>query len=201
MNNTNRALNRAFALVIGLLLLLGGAAIFAAATLPDTFRGVSSYFSGILRALGTLTQNSPLPGGTGSWWLLAGAALLVLLVILLLAFIFRQGHGYTATLISEQVDDQGKIEIDSRVAERLLSDALDSNRALVASHVSTYRVHGTPVLKVAVVARRGVSPTDIAAAIDPLLSALNSVLGREIAASIQIGAGIRTRTAAASRLE
>ena len=201
MNNTNRALNRIFAVILGLLLLALGSAIVLVATVPIVAERFSSAAPEILRSASALGRSAPVPGGGGNWWLIAGAALLLLLVALLLIFIFRQGHGHTTTLITEDGDDHGGIEIDARVAERLLGDALANHRALVSSHVSTYRVRGIPVLKVAVVARRGVSPTDIAAAIDPLLDALNSVLGRDVAASIQIGAGIRTRTAAATRLE
>ncbi|MBC7518949.1 MAG: hypothetical protein H7248_08745 [Microbacteriaceae bacterium] len=201
MNNTNRPLNRIFSAIIGLLLAAGGGGILLLAVVPELAKAARVSYKGTLGGATRFVQGAPLPGGSGSWWLIALTVALVILALLLLRFIFRQGHGHTGTLITTPEGAAGTVSVDSRVAERLLSDALDDHRALLASHVSTYNVRGTPVLKVAVQARRGVSPTDITTMITPLLSALNSVLGRDVAASIHIGAGIRTRTGAATRLE
>ena len=201
MNNTNRALNRSFSAVIGLILLAMGLAILLVAAMPQLAATVRSRYQDTLSGAARVVHSAPLPGGTGSWWLIAVLVPLIVLALLLLRFIFQQGHGHTATLISTPNSPAGTVSIDSRVAERLLGDALENHRALVASHVSTYDVRGTPVLKVAVLARRGASPTDITKAITPLLHALNSVLGREVVASIQIGAGLRTRTVAPTRLD
>lgn len=201
MNNTNRALNRALVIVIGLLALLIGAALVAVGTVPAVRVGYQSVapatHSGVTEWMATL----PLLDTGTSWAWAFVLAFLVLIVILLLVLIFRQGHGQEQTLLRENPTSAGTTIIDATLAERAIQDALDGRPEIVASHVSTYRVRGTPVLKVSVICRRGVSPRDVTTMIENTLAAFDSLLGRELPALIQIGGGFRARLSRTTRTQ
>jgi len=200
MNNTNRALNRALILVVGLLTLLAGAALVAITTLP-VIR--ADYRASAPRVHGELTgwfKTIPLAETGTSWgWILILAAL-VLIVVLLLIFIFRQGHGHDDTLLREDTTPGGATVIDSDVAEQAIQHDLDGRPELLASHVSTYRVRRTAVLKVSVTCRRGESPRQLAEQIENTLTALDTLLGRHIPALIQISGGFRARLSRRTRV-
>jgi len=200
MNNTNRGLNRTLIMVVGLVLLVAGALVVALSVVPafgrrwsDIAQQVSSNVSGVL-------VDTPL-GTTGSSWLWIGViALLLIITALLVAFIVRQGRGHTRRLLSQPPTDNGSTVVDSAVAEQLVTQSLADRPELVSSHVSTYRIRGASVLKIAVTCRRGVSPTDVTALIDDRLHALDALVGAEIPALIQISGGFRARTTKATRL-
>lgn len=201
MNNTNRFLNRALVAVVGLLALLIGASLVAIATVPSFRRGYLSVAPGIHGRITGWLKTLPLPGTTTSWgWILVLAAL-VLIVILLLIFVFSQGHGHHDILAHEDTTPFGRTVIDSEVAERAIQRELDGRPEFIASHVSTYRVRKTPVLKISVTCRRGVSPRDVTQAIEGTLMALDALLGWPIPALIQISGGFRARLARSTRTE
>jgi len=200
MNNTNRALNRAVVIVIGLLTLLAGAALAAIATVaavrtdyrkeaPAAHADLSGWFKAV-----------PLFGTGTSWgWILILAAL-VLIVVLLLVFIFRQGHGHHDILLREDATPSGATVIDADVAQQAIQHDLDGRPELLASHVSTYDVRGTPVLKVSVTCRRGESPRRATQLVENTLTALDTLLGRQIPALIQISGGFRARLSRRTRV-
>jgi hypothetical protein len=95
----------------------------------------------------------------------------------------------------------GTIIIDSVVAERAIQDALDGRPEFISSRVSTYRVRDTPVLKISVTCRRGVSPRDVTNIIENTLTAFDALLGREIPTLIQISGGFRARISRSTRIE
>lgn len=200
MNSTNRALNRALILAIGLLALLAGAALLAISTVP-TIRG--NYRAAAPEAHGDLTgwlATIPLARTGTSWgWVLTLAAL-VLIVVLLLIFIFRQGRGRYDTLLREDTTPSGATVIDSDVAEQAIQQDLDGRPELLSSHVSSYRVRRTPVLKVSVTCRRGESPRHVAEQIENTLTALDALLGQQIPALIQISGGFRARLSRRTRV-
>ncbi|AYG03132.1 hypothetical protein [Gryllotalpicola protaetiae] len=192
MNNTNRALNRAVVIVIGLLTLLVGAALIAIATAPGVRDG---YRTAAPRIHGGITgwfRTTPLFGTGTSWgWILVVAAL-VLIVVLLLAFIFRQGHGHYDVLLREDTTSSGSTVIGAGVAEQAIQHDLDDRAEILASHISTYDVRGTTVLKISVTCRRGESPRQLAQQVEHTLAALDTLLGRQIPALIQISGGFRS---------
>jgi hypothetical protein len=201
MNNTNRVLNRTLIAIFGLLALLIGAALVAIGVLPAVrtgYRGSAPAVHGAIT--GWLKTIPPFDSGTSWGWILV-LALLVLIVILLLVFIFRQGHGHHDTVFRENTTPAGTTIIDSDVAERTIQDDLDGRPEFVASRVSTYRVRGTPVLKISVTCRRGVSPRDVTTTIEKTLTALDALLGREVPALIQISGGFRARLSRSTRTQ
>lgn len=201
MNNTNRAANRLLIFACGLLLLVVGAAAAAAVLVPfvrDAWKDTSGQ---VADQVASWLQQTQLGGNGISWILIAVVALLVIGIIVLIVFISRQGRGRTGIAISEPTTEHGSTVVESSVAEQAIQDALDAHSEFVASHVSTYKVRRTPVLKVSVTCRRGVSPKDAAAIVESKLLALDQLLGRELPALIQISGGFRARVTKTTRLQ
>ncbi len=200
MNSTNRAANRLLILIVGLLLIVVGAAAAAAVLLPGV-RDVWTAGAGtVTEQVFSWLQQTPL-GDTGvSWIMPAILALAVIAVIVLIVFIARQGRGHTGIVVTEPTSEHGTTVVESSVAEHALQDAIGSRSEFVASHVSTYRVKRTPVLKISVTCRRGVSPKDAAAIVEDAVRALDVLLGRRLPALIQISGGFRARVTSTTRL-
>jgi hypothetical protein len=200
MNATNRALNRMLVLVIGLLLAIIGAGAAALAFVPMVRDAWDAASGTVASQVTGFVQSNPLAGTGASWPLAAALALLVIAIVLLIVFVVRQGGGHTRTAVTERADD-GIVRIDSAVAEHALEDALATHPEFVASHVSTYAVRRTPVLKVSVTCRRGVSPADASRIVDDTLTALDRLLGRELPALVQLSGGFRARVRSTTRLQ
>ncbi len=201
MNSTNRAANRLLILLTGLLLVVVGAAAAAAVLIPAVRDAWKALAGDVNAQVATWLQATPL-GETGvSWIMPAVLAVIVLAVILLIVFIVRQGRGHTRTVLSEGTSEHGRTEIDAALAANALEDAIGSRPEFIASHVSAYRVRRTPVLKVAVTCRRGVSPKDAADIVDDAVRALDELLGRPLPALVQISGGFRARVGSSTRLQ
>ncbi|MDO9397169.1 MAG: hypothetical protein Q7T71_11535 [Herbiconiux sp.] len=201
MNSTNRAANRLLILVVGLLLLVVGAAAAAAVLIPvvrDTWKDATGQ---VTAQVSTWLQQTPL-GDTGvSWIMPALLVLAVIAVIVLIVFIARQGRGHTRVALREPTSEHGTTVVESAVAEDALQDAIGTRPEFVASHVSTYRVKSTPVLKISVTCRRGVSPKDAAASVEDALRSHDLLLGRSLPALVQISGGFRARVTSGTRLQ
>lgn len=201
MNNTNRGLNRAFSFIVGLLFLVIGVGAVLLGSVPSFRSGWKGNASHIQGSVAQFYAAPTVAGTQISWWAIASLVVLAVIVILLVTFIFRQGHGHTARFVENARDENGETIVDSRVAEQLLQDALDSHQELVSCHVSTYEIRSSPVLKISATARRGVSPKDVVETVEQSLSALESLFGMRVLASIQVSGGFRTRVAGATRLQ
>lgn len=201
MNNTNRAANRLLILLVGILLAALGAVAILIVSLPDVRDGWKSTAPQVRDGLAGWIATGRPAGSTFDWWWLAILAVLVVIIILLLVFVFRQGHGHTGRLATDAPTDHGRTVVQSRVAEQSMQEALDDHPELVSSHVSTYLVSGTPVLKVSATARRGVSPKEIVDTVERALDSLEQLLGQAVPASVQVGGGFRSRATKTTRLQ
>lgn len=205
MNNTNRALNRLALLLVGLLLVLVGAAVAAAVLVPDWLERWRTEASRIQDGLVDVTGSTAL-AGTGHSWLLAAVVAVCLLVIVLLAVgVLRQGHGQTRTLFAmtrsrSEGGAPGTVTVDGHVAEQAIGETLDGYPGLVSARVTTYLVRTTPTLVITGMVRRGVSPHDARVFIDETVLAWDAVLGREIPVVIQLNSGLSSRVARPARL-
>lgn len=200
MNATNRILNRTLIAATGLVLLALGLGAIALAAIAGIQPAAESVASDIRSTVGGWLEATPLAAGDSSWLLIALVALAAIIVIVLAVFVFRQGRGHTSTLVAQPDLAVGSIRVDTKVAQQAIQDALSARPELVTSHVSSYSVRGTPMLKVATTARRGVSPREVIQIVDDALLALDAVLGTEIPALVHISGGFRARTASATRV-
>ena len=199
MNTTNRVLNRAFVLVIGLLALGLGAVAVALVAVPDFLRGWAQTAPSVTGALSTVLADTALAGTGTSWVPLAGLAAAALLVLALAVFIARQGRGRTHRLIAAAPAEDGSTIVDSAVAEQMLTADLRERAEFDAVSVSTHEVHGAPVLKVSAAVRRGVAARDAITVIERSVHGLDSVLGAEIPVLVQLNGGLGTRRSGRAR--
>ncbi|HEV7949825.1 MAG TPA: hypothetical protein VGP24_08670 [Glaciihabitans sp.] len=200
MNSTNRPLNRLFIAVVGIIVLTVGLTAIALVTLEPVATLWSDAAPGVVDAVNASVIDTRIPNTVVSWVAVATLAGLLLLLVLLAVFIFRQGRGHTSRLITAPATGHGQVRIDSAVAEQSLSDVLSRKAELMSSHVTTYTVRGTSVLKISVTCRRGVAPPEVVGVVEESLSALEDLLGSPVPALLEINSGFRSRLSSATRL-
>lgn len=207
MNTTNRALNRTFLLVVGILLLAAGAAAIALAVIPGWAKAWKSFSATLGDTVGTALKNTAFSGTEHSWILFLVPVAALILVILFLAFILRQGRGRSHALLGAHDKSLGGssapegVVIDATVAEKLIGDALAEGTDLLASAVSTYRIRGGVALKITASPRRGMSPHDVQRSVEQTVTAWDGLLGRELPVLVHINGGLRTKVAKATRTQ
>lgn len=201
MNSTNRAANRLLILLVGVLLVTVGAAAAATVLIPVVRDAWKAIAPDVNSQVASWLQATPLGDAGVSWIMPAVLVVIVLAVILLVVFIVRQGRGHTRTVLAERTSEHGRTEVEAALAANALEDAIGSRPEFIASHVSAYRVRRTPVLKIAVTCRRGVSPKDAADIVDDAVRALDELLGRPLPALVQISGGFRARVGSSTRLQ
>ncbi|QYF73261.1 hypothetical protein [Cryobacterium sp. PAMC25264] len=200
MNGTNRLLNRALVLVIGLLAVALGAAAVALVAVPDFMRAWARTAPDVTAGLTELLAGTAV-GDTGASWVPFAALLIAVLVTAgLVLFIARQGRGHTERLIEADPTADGATIVDAAVAEEMLTAALHDRPEFRAVTVSTYPVHGSPVLKISATVRRGVSPRDAITVIETAVHGLDTVLGAEVPVLVRLGGGLQSRLTGRARL-
>jgi len=181
VNATNRVLNRAALLIVGLLLVAVGGGVAAAALVPEW---LAAWTDGA-DALDIVFDPSQVVT------LVIVLAVCVAVIALLLVFVLRQGRGHTRTIVRRGGSDglggssgaggsDGAIVVDTKVAATLIEAALADHPAVASVSVSGYRVRDTPALKIAVSARRGASPGELREQVDLVVGRWDEVLGSEV---------------------
>ncbi|WEO76376.1 Trp biosynthesis-associated membrane protein [Cryobacterium sp. SO2] len=201
MNNTNRALNRTFIFVVGLILLAAGAAAAALQFWPwwaDQWqyagRQTSQFVADALEA-------SPVPGTGFSWWMLAALAVLLLLVIGMILLIASVGGGGSREIYRSPSSTRAgrpsagadQVVLDTSFAVDALKNSLDKRPDLVSSSVGAFTVSRQPVLHIGVTPRQGTSPRLVADEVDTLLRNLALVVGDAPASCLTIQSGLRAQ--------
>jgi len=169
VNATNRALNRAVLLTVGLVLVALGGAVAAAALVPSWLAVWTDVAGGLDPTFD--------PSQAMTLAIVLGGCLIV--VVLLLVFIVRQGRGHTRTMVQRGASD-GAVVVDTRVAATLIEAALADHPDVASVSVSGYRVRGVPALKIAVSPRRGASPSELRDEVDRVVERWDEVLGSEV---------------------
>ena len=197
MNDTNRALNRLFIFLVGLVLLGVGAAAAAlqfwpwwAARWDEASEATNTVVTDALTA-------TPVPGTDFSWWLLAAVLVLLLLVILMGVIIANVGGGDSREIyrkpVSEQDASSDRLLIDTSFAAEALKHSLDKRPDLIGSTIGAFTVKRQPVLHVGITPRQGVSPRLIMDEADRLIDNLAQVVGDAPATCLTIHSGLRAR--------
>jgi hypothetical protein len=204
MNNTNRALNRIGILILGLLLLVVGAAVATAAAIPAWLEAWFTGSRGVQDRTDDLLADTALADSGQSWLLVVLALVCTIGIVLLVVSVIRQGHGHTRALVHDTVEPTdttsgGTVTVDGRVAEQAIQQALAGHPGLVSSSVSTYLVRKTPTLAITTTVRRGVSPRDVREFVEEKVAALDALLGREVPVVIQINSGLASRVSRPAR--
>ena len=197
MNSTNRALNRFFILVVGVLLIAAGAAAVLIAALPS----VGSQWRSIAKQLeaGAQPWVADPTIGEASLLVIGIAAVCLVLILLLVTFIAKQGHGRSAAAIVQH-DGTSTTRIDLAVPRALLEEHLGQRDELVGLRISAYEVRSTPMLKITARCRRGVSPAVVAYLIGRAIGDLEYIVGTDVPAFVQLTGGFRAGAAPSAQV-
>lgn len=197
MNDTNRALNRFFIFIVGLLVLAAG----AAALILGAVASVTKQWKTTAAQLQDRSQSwvSDPVIGTASLLVIGVIVVALILVVLLLIFIGKQGHGRTAAALRTG-DAASSIRVDLAVPKALLEQHLKEHPDLAGLRISAYEVRGTPMLKIAATCRRGVSPADVADLIGRAVQDLERIIGTDVPAFVQLSGGFRAGRVATAQV-
>ena len=177
MTRSNRTLNRVILAAVGLVA-LASAAYVALPLLDD------------IALPGWLTWTDPVREfrfpelGTTALWLTASG--LALIVVLALAWILSRGRGRTSVPVA--VDG---LEVDVRVIEQLLRDALAPAADVVAVHATAHRLRRRIAVRVRIDARRGSELPRMLAAVDDAVVRLDRMLGTKLPILVHVTSGVR----------
>jgi hypothetical protein len=202
MNSTPALLNRILLTVLGLVLVGAGLLLVVLATVPPAAPWWHSWSGGAWNGINQMFDATRFPGRPESWLWIVVALVLLALMGFMVAWIAQQGKG-RSNLLAEEYDPgntPGDIRIGGGVSEQALKHVLEGRPDLAGATIATYDVKGSPALKVRLLPRQGVAPHLLAAEVTELLTALESVVGREVPVLVHIGAGARTRFGRAERV-
>jgi hypothetical protein len=147
VNATNRGLNRLLILVVGLVLVVIGAAALAVVTVPVVADWWRDNRSGVLDTIDGWFAWNPFAAAPGAdagqaapiVVPIAGIVLLVLVAALLISFVLRQGRGRSG-IVHRSAVEHGDIVLETDVVANALSDALDDTEAFSSVRVSSWDV-------------------------------------------------------------
>lgn len=200
MNNTNRALNRTFIFLVGLVLLVAGAAAAAPPFWPWWAEQWQSVGDQGVRIVTDALAATPVSGTDVSWWMIAALAVLLLLVVVMILIIASVGGGGSREIYRSPATDRSKtaagadrVVLDTSFAVDALTHSLDKRPDLVASSVGAFTVKRRPVLHISVSPRQGTSPRVVADEVDVLLGNLALVVGDAPASCLTIQSGLRAQ--------
>jgi hypothetical protein len=207
MNSTNRILNRAFLVVVGIALLAAGTAAVAVAVLPagpGVWRTATTSVGDSV--LGAWRADLPAIGLPHTPWMLAAVpAGALVLVVVLFAFVFAQGGGRRSGVVeSEPVSATpvaGAVTVDAAVARDILQRSTESIRGVSRVTVSVYRVARRPALKLTVSLRAaaGAEPASVLPAVETAVTEWDRMFGRRLPVFVHL-TGTRVTRAAPSRV-
>ncbi|MGG5172257.1 hypothetical protein ACQR35_08780 [Pseudarthrobacter sp. J1738] len=202
MNETPRVTNRVLLAIIGLLLLAVGATGIALAVSPQFVNWWTATAGSWKQSLDDGVERTLIPGSSGSWIWAVVAVILVVVIILAGSWLAQQGKGRGDELLLDEDGGEtpGDVRIGGGVAEQAMRAALAERTDLVGASVTTYRIKGTPALKVRLSPRQGVAPQRLAAEVSQLATALDAVVGHKTPVLIHIGSGTRARFTRAERV-
>ena len=204
MNNTNRAMNRSFLALAGVVFAGAGILVAAAGLNADVRAGWTTIAGTALTAWQRLRETAPSPEPLGSWWALAVPAVLLLGAIITIFWLSRQGGGRTRTAARQDDAELGDTAVEVSYLAAAVEAALEGNRAVVGSSLTAWRRRGSKdtartSLRLTLQARRGASPREVADVAEELVSAIDALLGHRNDVLVRIGTGTRTKLARALR--
>lgn len=201
MNNTKRWLNRAFLLIVGLVLLAAGAAAILIVLWRPAADAVTAFLASAQDVVTGWIQSTPIAGTETSWVEVGALAVLILVVLVIVIALLATIRGRTRGTMraSGARNELGRVTI----AEPFISDALKHSLAarddVLSSHVSMNEVRGTTVLHVAVTPRQNTDPRTLVDAVDVLVANLATLTGQTTPTFISVRSGLRQRFATDNR--
>lgn len=201
MSGTNRGLNRLLLGLLGLLLLAAGVLTGAAGLNPDIAAGWTATGTSLRDDLANVMAGAPVPGTAISWWTIGALALAVILMILLGTWIASQGGGRTNRAgHREDPHGNGTTTVETPLVAAAVREAVRGDDRIISATVTTWKVKRADGLKLALQARKGVSPKDLAASAEELVAGLDHLLGDQGPVLIRITTGLRSSLAGTDRV-
>ncbi|TQJ31529.1 hypothetical protein [Microbacterium sp. SLBN-146] len=171
MTRSSRTLNRVFLVLIGLGLLAGGAVL-------------------AVPAVRDLTPWRPDLADPMVLWILAGGCALFL--VFAIAWIASRGRGRTTSALKT-----AHLQIDTRVVESIVSDALTSSPDILSVDAGSYRRRGADLVRIAVRTRRHPDLAAVRQSVASAIETLDAAIGTPLPLVVHITTGIRTSFAPA----
>jgi len=201
MSATNRTLNRLLLGLFGVLLLAAGALTAASGAYPGVASGWTATGETLRKNLSAALAGARISGTDTSWWTIAALALAVVLMILLVAWIASQGGGRT-NRAGQRNDPQqpGTTTVEVPLVSALVRDAVGADDRILSAAVTGWKIKGTDGLKIALQARKGVSPKDLTTAGEDLVRGLDNLLGVQGPVLIRISSGLRSTLSGTERV-
>jgi len=196
MNQTNRALNRTLLLVVGLVLLILGAAVVTVFVWPVA----AEYWTKWTRAAQNWMEQAiaaTMIPGMASGVVIGVLALIVLLVGLLIFVLTRIGGGRSRTVLRSTAADNplGLVRVNDAFASDALKQALGQRGEILFSTVTTHEVRKEPVMQVSVTPRQNTSPRGVVEDVDHLVTNLATLTGKTVPTYISVRSGLRAKFA------
>jgi len=170
MTRSNRILNRALILLVGVVAIAAGLALELPTFSPR---------------LGLQTPKLAVPSDDVLWIVFAAC---VAVVVLSLLWMFTRGRGRTSELLVLG-DPNGSITVDARVAGDLIADGLADHRDIASVGSGSYRMRGQRVLSLRVVIRPSADLPGVIRDVAQKIDELDVVLERRFPVLLQVVAG------------
>ena len=198
MNDTNRALNRAILLLVGIVFVaLGASAVIVTAWPP-----AAEYWTRAGDAAGAwvdqAVEATMIGTTTLSWLAIAALALIVTLVVVLIVTAVRiigGGRSHTVFRSGAQENPLGRVIVEEGFVSDALTHSLEQRDEILFSNVTANDVRRQPVLHVSVTPRQNTSPRDVVEDVDQLVTNLATMTGGDVPTFISIHSGLRARLA------
>ncbi|MEC5179587.1 hypothetical protein [Arthrobacter sp. CG_A4] len=201
MSGTHRGLNRLLLGLLGLFLVAAGALTAAAGLNPDIAAGWTATGANLLADITTGLAGAPIPGTSISWWTIATLVLALVLMVLLVGWIVSQGGGRSNRASHREDPEQtGTTTVGTSLVSAAVRDATRGDDRIIAATVTTWKVKRTDGIKLALQARKGVSPRDLAEAGEELIAGLDNLLGDQGPVLIRITTGLRSSLSGTERV-
>lgn len=195
MRNTNRALNRLMLAIVGLVPTGAGAVVLAVGVLPSAASTWTQTGAFAVNQARKLLDSAPLAGPVRSWWMVAGIAVLLLGAVLCVVWLSRQGGGRSPVLGRQSHGAEGATVIDSGLVALAVQEGFADNEQVLSTSVSAWESRRGTALRLAVEARQGASPRELADTAEELVREIQAWMGHPLPVLIRITSGARSGVA------
>ena len=197
MNQTNRGLNRTVLLIVGILLLILGAAVVTVFVWPLFAQYWTTWTEGARDWMQQAIAATMITGSTVSGVVLGILALIVLLLALLILALTRIGGGRSRTVLRSTAAENplGRVRVNDAFASDALKQALGQRSEILFSSVTAHEVRKEPVMQVSVTPRQNTSPREVVEDVDHLVTNLAALTGKTVPTYISVRSGLRAKLA------
>ncbi|MEV7692625.1 hypothetical protein AB0N73_04770 [Microbacterium sp. NPDC089189] len=202
MNTTNRILNRAVILIVGLILLAAGAVGVAGMVWPAASEVWTSTGDAVVGWVADAEQ-STLIGDTAASWLGVAAVAALVLVIALLVWLIVGLFSRRSRMSHNGSTSDGAVKGRTIIREAFTADLVSASLAdradVLSARVTANDIRREPVLHVSVTPRPTSSPRDVADHVNDLVRNLHALSGTPTRTVISLHANLRSRLAGERR--